>query len=433
MENMICKMSLVQPANMVRMIVDLTKSSGNMLADVSGKKYLDMFGHIGSLPLGYNHPRLLDCVRRNASLAAHRAAVNVITPLEHVDQLHTVFQKTKPAYFPSNFYLHLDSTGSCAVENALKACYKYRVQQLYGEPDESRLLQAMENHAPRLKFLSFQGGFHGRTIGALSTSRSNAHHKVDFPAFNNWEALPFPKYKYPLHLNSEFNQHQDERCLQVLEDTLKDCAGKVAGLIVEPIQAEGGDVQGSNLFFRGVRRLTAMHGVPMIMDEVQTGLGSTGKLFAHQHWVNSPEDAPDMVTFSKKFQIAGFYAKPCFRAEDGCPTNSTWAGDPFRGELLREIIDIVQEENLIHKAEQTGEALKERLQHLPNIRGKGAFLAFDLDSPTSRDKFLEDMQANGVLVGGCGLKSIRLRPPLTFHKEEEIDFFVNTVRTALAA
>jgi 4-aminobutyrate aminotransferase/(S)-3-amino-2-methylpropionate transaminase len=126
------------------------------------------------------------------------------------------------------------------------------------------------------------------------------------PSFN-WPQVPFPQLKYPLEENIGINRHEEERVLELVEKTIKEWSSPVAALIIEPIQSEGGDNHASGSFFRGLRDITKQHGVLFIVDEVQTGVGSTGTFWAHEKWGLAKGEEPDIVTFSKKFQAAGWY------------------------------------------------------------------------------------------------------------------------------
>jgi 4-aminobutyrate aminotransferase / (S)-3-amino-2-methylpropionate transaminase len=119
--------------------------------------------------------------------------------------------------------------------------------------------------------------------------------------------VPFPALKYPLEDNIGLNRLEEDRCLAEVESTLRDWHCPVVALIVEPIQSEGGDNHASSTFFRGLREITKRHGVLLIVDEVQTGVGATGTFWAHEKWALGKGDEPDIVTFSKKFQAAGWF------------------------------------------------------------------------------------------------------------------------------
>lgn len=187
----------------------------------------------------------------------------------------------------------------------------YERQQERGGPEaefsQEDVTSSMNNQAPgspQYSILSFKHGFHGRLFGSLSTTRSKPIHKLDIPAFD-WPQASFPMLKYPLDQNVEYNTKEEQRALKETEDLIKNFHNPVCAVVVEPIQSEGGDNHATPNFFRGLREITQKHNVLFIVDEVQTGVGATGKFWAHDHWnLSSP---PDMVTFSKKAQTAGYY------------------------------------------------------------------------------------------------------------------------------
>lgn len=317
-------------------------------------------------------------------------------------------------------------TGSDANETAYKAAFIWRRAQERGSADFSaeEIESCMVNKAPgspEYSILSFKGGFHGRLFGSLSTTRSKPIHKLDIPAFD-WPAAPFPQLKYPLEANAEANAAEEQRCLAATEELIKSFHNPVAAVIVEPIQSEGGDNHASPAFFRGLREITKRHNVLFIVDEVQTGVGATGKFWAHEHW-DLPE-APDMVTFSKKAQAAGYYYRDsALRPNLPYRQFNTWMGDPVRAILFRGIHDEVQRLGLVEKTAKVGAYLFAKLEKLAeevpgeisNLRGKdrGTFIAWD--SPR-RDEVIKLAKQNGLNIGGSGERSIRLRPMLIFEE-----------------
>nr|NVI72055.1 putative 4-aminobutyrate aminotransferase, mitochondrial-like protein [Cucujiformia] len=161
--------------------------------------------------------------------------------------------------------------------------------------------------APHLSLLSFHGAFHGRTFGTLSTTHSKAIHKIDIPAFD-WPIASFPQYKYPLEENVRENKEEDRKSLAEVEDLINTYRKKnipVAGIVVEPIQSEGGDNEASPEFFQQLQKIAKKNGASLLIDEVQTGGGCTGKMWCHEHF--NLESPPDIVTFSKKMITGGYY------------------------------------------------------------------------------------------------------------------------------
>jgi 4-aminobutyrate aminotransferase/(S)-3-amino-2-methylpropionate transaminase len=318
--------------------------------------------------------------------------------------------------------------GSDANETAYKAAFMYRRQQERGGPDveysAEDLATSMTNQSPgspNLSIMSFKSAFHGRLFGSLSTTRSKPIHKIDIPAFD-WPQATFPALKYPLEEHVEENARIEAEALADVERIITTFHNPPAAVVVEPIQSEGGDNHASPAFFRSLGALTKKHNVLFIVDEVQTGVGATGKFWAHEHW--NLETPPDMVTFSKKAQTAGYYyGNPALRPNKPYRQFNTWMGDPARAILFRAIINEVERLDLVANAASVGDYLYTNLESLAkkypgqfqNLRGKGqgTFIAFD--NP-SRDEFLKKAKTVGINIGGCGESAVRLRPMLIFQK-----------------
>lgn len=420
----------------VNLVTNLSKSHGNYLVDMNGKKYLDMYCNIASLPVGYNHPTLEKINFNSESLKGlliQRSALGVSPPIEWIDQVELLHKNYAPNGL--DFMFMGCGCGSGANENAFKAAFLRYAKLNFGELHMKERLKTVLNNkepgAPKLSILSFEKGFHGRTLGCLSTTRSNPYHKLDIPAFE-WPVAPFPQLKYPLEDNINENKLEEERCLSELNRIIKETP-KIAGAIIEPIQAEGGDRHASDNYFKELRQITKDNNITFIVDEVQTGLGSTGKLWAHQYW-SDKDSLPDIVTFSKKMQVAGYFCKPEYRPDNPYQNFNTWLGDPIRIIIANTIYKIVEEDNLIENVNIVGNHLLNNLKELEkntnkisNIRGKGTFISFDHSNPLElKDKLFE----KGINSGLCGLNSIRLRPSLTFSKKEA-DEFLNTLETTI--
>lgn len=292
--------------------------------------------------------------------------------------------------------------------------------------------------APKLSILSFKGAFHGRTLGALSTTHSKYIHKIDVPSFD-WPIASFPEYKYPLEDHVEENRKEDEKCLaevQELIELYKTKANPVAGVIVEPIQSEGGDNEASPEFFRSLQRICKNNGVALLIDEVQTGGGSTGKFWCHEHF--NLESPPDVVTFSKKLQLGGYFHNEDFLPKEPYRIFNTWMGDPGKIILLEEILKVIQEEQLLANVAIAGKVLKDGLLNLekefPNLlnstRGRGTFLAVNASNTKVRDSIVNSLKQHGIQTGGCGEISIRFRPALIF-KEYHANIVLDRFRKVL--
>ncbi|KAI9807270.1 MAG: 4-aminobutyrate transaminase [Piccolia ochrophora] len=318
--------------------------------------------------------------------------------------------------------------GSDANETAYKAAFMWRRRQERGGPDveftAEEMASSMNNQSPgspELSILSFQTGFHGRLFASLSTTRSKPIHKLDIPAFN-WPQAPFPALKYPLEENVEANAREEQRCLDETERLIKEWPQPPAAVVVEPVQSEGGDNHASPAFFRALRDITKKHNVLFIVDEVQTGVGATGKFWAHEHW--NLETPPDMVTFSKKAQTAGYYfGNPELRPNKPYRQFNTWMGDPARAILFRAIIKEIERLSLVENTAHVGDYLYAGLEHLAkrfpkefqNLRGKGQGTFIAWDSPR-RDEILKKAKGVGINIGGSGQQAVRLRPMLIFQR-----------------
>lgn len=267
------------------------------------------YSQIASIPVGYNNPALIEAAKSPEVIEAlvNRPAIGNFPSSHWAKLLRDGLLRVSPKGLDRIFTAQ---SGSEANELAFKAAFMLYRRRERGEgvdwsaEEMTSCIANSKPGSPDLAVLSFANSFHGRGFGSLSTTRSKAVHKLDIPSFD-WPQAPFPHLKYPLEQNVEANHAEEQRCLAEVERLIKEWRFPVAALIVEPIQSEGGDNHASPAFFQGVRDITKKHGVVMIVDEVQTGFGATGRFWGHEHWdLSSP---PDMVTFSKKAQTAGYF------------------------------------------------------------------------------------------------------------------------------
>ncbi|KAB8237638.1 4-aminobutyrate transaminase [Aspergillus alliaceus] len=411
----------------INMLTDYSKSIGNYIADLDGNVLLDVYAQIASIPVGYNNPHLTNVAKSPEMVTSliNRPALGNFPSADWAQILKTGILKVAPKGLDQVFTA---MAGSDANETAYKAAFMYYRQRQRGGPEkeftEEELQSTMTNQSPgspQLSIMSFKSAFHGRLFGSLSTTRSKPIHKLDIPAFD-WPQAPFPSLKYPLEEHAQENAQEEQRCLQETERLIKEWHNPVAAVVVEPIQSEGGDNHASPAFFRGLREITKRHNVLFIVDEVQTGVGATGKFWAHDHW--NLETPPDMVTFSKKAQTAGYYyGNPALRPNKPYRQFNTWMGDPARALIFRGIIEEIERLNLVEHTAKTGDYLfagLERLsqkypEHLQNLRGKGQGTFIAWDTP-KRDEFLAKAKGVGVNIGGSGVSAVRLRPMLIFQQ-----------------
>ena len=263
---------------------------------------------------------------------------------------------------------------------------------------------------------------------------------MDVAAFD-WPVAPFPKLKYPLDIHHEANKKEEIQCLERVDEILKSqksISRDVAAVIVEPVQAEGGDNHASPEFFRGLRNLCTKHGASFIVDEVQTGGGGTGSFWAHELWNLPQGEEPDFVTFSKKLQMGGYFHKNTHRVDTGYRIFNTWMGEEIKALQLMTVLDVIQRDELLDTVRRAGDVLESGLtdltQRFPetigNARGLGTFRAVDMSTSSQRDQVLSELRLRGIWAGGCGEKSIRLRPALIF-EEEHADIFLSELENVL--
>lgn len=378
-------------------VLDLIDSHGSWVVDkLTKKKYLDLGSQYASMAVGWNHPGIV--YKFPFQVIANKVAnPDCYTEpyAEFIEEMHSI----TPDF---NYYFSIEG-GSAAVENSLKAAFDWKAQKLNLTEDESN----------KLDVIHLKQAFHGRGGYALSLTNTVAQKTALFPKFN-WTRINNPKLKFPV-VESEATSDSIE-ALNQAEETLK--TKQVAAIILETIQGEGGDHHFSKEFLLGLRSLADQYEALLIFDEIQCGMGITGKYWAYQHY----NVCPDLLVYGKKTQACGFCSTTRI---DSVPTNvfhtssrisSTWGGNIVDMARFVLISKIIKEENLVENAKYMGEYLLKELKLLPlhNVRGKGLMIAFDLETTKARDLVLDKLKEK-CLILPCGEVSIRLRPHLNLN------------------
>ncbi len=412
------------------LIVDLQKSKGSWFVDQrNGDRYLDCFAMFASMAVGYNHDDLLAMQDKLGALAIQKPANSDSYSTPMAEFLQTFAKYAMPAYLPHVFFIE---GGTLAVENALKAAFDWKVKKNFGRGVKTEI---------GTQIIHFQQAFHGRSGYTLSLTNTADPRKTSyFPKFN-WPRIVNPKLTFPLtEENLATVRALEDQALTAIKEHIARAGSDIAGLIIEPIQGEGGDNHFRDEFFVGLRTICDEHEILLIMDEVQTGVGLTGKFWAHEHF----SVRPDIISFGKKTQVCGILAsarldevkKNVFT--EPSRINSTFGGNLIDMVRCSAILKIIDKENLVDNACRRGRELLQGLEHLcrefpeivSNARGRGLMCAIDLADGEKRNTFRAKLLQERLLVVGCGVKSIRFRPHLIITREE-IQMILHIIRKAL--
>jgi len=400
------------------MVLDLEKSKGAYLHDsISGNDYLDFFTFFASNPLGMNHEKLAadpDFIQTIGKAALNKPSNSDVYTEEMAHFVETFSRVGIPDYMPYAFFV---SGGALAVENALKVAFDWKVQKNF-----EKGYRKEKGH----KVLHLDKAFHGRSGYTMSLTNTDPNKVKYFPKFD-WPRIHNPAIQHPLNKeNLKQVVKEEKQALAQARRYFEMYADDIACILLEPIQGEGGDNHFRKEFHEGLRELADEFDALLIYDEVQTGVGLTGKFWAHEHYV-----VPDILAFGKKAQVCGILATDrvddietnCFHVSSRI--NSTWGGNLVDMVRFDRILQIIEEEKLVENAAKTGKHLQKSLkeladeyEHITNPRGEGLFCAIDLPDSHARDAVIQDCLENKLMILGCGPKSIRFRPPLTISKDQ---------------
>jgi len=417
-------------------IVDLKKSQGSYIYDArDDRKYLDFFTFFATLPVGLNHPGMLtpEFKERLVTASINKPSNSDFYTVEMAGFVDTFARVAMPESLP---HLFLISGGALAVENALKTAFDWKVRMNFQQGYTKELGSQV---------IHFQQAFHGRTGYTLSLTNTADSRKTQyFPKFN-WPRVLNPKVSFPLNeQNLKKVEKAEQTSIQQIKRSIRDNPDDIAAIIIEPIQGEGGDNHFRAEFFKELRTIADENDILLIFDEVQSGLGVSGKMWAYQHFGVEP----DIVAFGKKTQVCGIMAgRKIDRVDhnvfqESSRINSTWGANLVDMVRSQRYLEIIEEENLVDNAATVGNYFQSQLLNLQekypnmisNVRGKGLFIAFDLPADFIRDKFMIEARKKGMLVLKCGEKSIRFRPSLNVTNDivdEAIDIANSTLVSLL--
>ena len=400
-------------------VLDIEASHGSWMKDaLTGRELLDFYSCFASNPLGFNHPKMRsdETIRQLIPSAVNNVTNSDLFTMQKAEFIETFYQKAAP---PEMKYMFLIAGGALAIENALKASFdwKHKINRMNGD-----------THHRGNQVLHLRQAFHGRTGYTMSLTNSDPAKTEDYPKFD-WPRIDNPKIVFP----DEGNNHDDllKREVKALKQARHAILAHdidIAACVVEPIQGEGGDNHFRGEFLRELQNICNENDIMFIIDEVQTGMGLTGRMWCFQHFGLKP----DMFCFGKKSQVCGFVCTDKIdRVEHhvfNTPNriNSTWGGnliDMVRG---KRYLEIMEEENLIDNTVKMGDLLlgellavqKKYPSLITNARGRGLMCAFDVATTEKRNELRTKTFDAGMIILACGDRSIRFRPTLTISEDE---------------
>ncbi|MGA9354560.1 MAG: acetyl ornithine aminotransferase family protein [Terriglobales bacterium] len=400
------------------------RGRGIVVEDVDGNEFFDFSAGIAVTSTGHCHPEVVAAIQRQAAELIHMSGTDF-----YYESMVTLAERlSKIAPMPGPHKIYYGNSGAEAIECALKLA-RY--------------------HTKRQQVIAFLGAFHGRTMGALSLTASKPQQKRRFSPL-----VPGVTHvRYPDVYRGAGQQDAEEfalSCARYIEDKLFKtilAPEEVAAIFVEPIQGEGGYVVAPTVFMQELRRICDKHGILLVVDEVQSGIGRTGKWFAVEH----TGVHPDMVCIAKGIASGMPLGITMTRAEimDWVPGShaSTFGGNPVCIAAAMATLDVIEREGLLRNSQEVGNHMMKRMADWPkkhkivgDIRGRGLMIGVDIvkDQKTreygsaERDRIVESAFERGVLFLGCGPSTVRIAPALIVTRDEA-DVAIDTLEESIAA
>ncbi|HOA76480.1 MAG TPA: L-lysine 6-transaminase [Thermosynergistes sp.] len=421
-------------------VVDMERSKGSRIVDaVTGEEWLDFYTFFASAPFGMNHPKLAndEFKEKIFRAAINKVANSDIYTVEMAEFVKTFAEVALPPGFTHLFFIDY---GTLAVENAFKVAMDWKVRKLLsrGKISKGDAVSGKKG----TKVIHFREAFHGRSGYTLSVTNTADPRKHFYFAKYGWPRVINPKITWPLEEHLSVVEWLESVAVSQIEQAFWDNPDDICAIVIETIQGEGGDNHFRAEFFKKLRNLADENEAMLIFDEVQCGMGITGKMWAFEHH----GVAPDIFAFGKKSQVCGIAVSPrvdevdenCFHVSSRI--NSTWGGNICDMVRATRYLEIYRDDHVLdYVSSQAGPRLMQGLEELQkafpalvsNVRGKGLMCAFDLPSPQIRDAFLQCARENKVLILPCGSRSIRFRPALNI-SFEDINSGLEAIRRCLA-
>lgn len=412
-------------------VLDLERSEGVWMHDaVTGRRYLDAFSFFASWPMGYRHPMMLDPEFQADLLqaATTKSANSDIYTVAMATFVNAFGSKVTPEGFPHHFWV---SGGALAVENAMKVAFDWKARKL----GRTRFDEDVSD----LVILHFREAFHGRSGYTISVTNTLPDKVGLFPKFP-WPRAHNPAIIFDLDGGIANDiEAEEQRAYDDIDAAFGRHGDRVAAILIEPMQGEGGDQHFRPEFLARLRRYADQRDAMLIFDEVQTGFWGSGTPWMWQQLGT----APDIVAFGKKTQVCGIYASP--RVDEipdnvfqrSSRINSTWGGNLVDMVRCRRFIEIIEKEDLGTHIAAMGDRLVVGLRDIArrtgsfrNARGKGSLVAVSLISPEQRDRMLGNLFDNEVMALPSGPRAIRFRLPYVI-EAEEIDELLDRIEASL--
>ncbi len=394
------------------------KAEGAYLWDVEGRRYIDFVGGIGVQNIGHNHPKVVEAVRTQLNRVTH-AAFQVVGYDVYVDLAARLNKLVGGSEAYKSLFV---TTGAEAVENAIKIARAYR--NVSG-------------------VIAFRGGFHGRTLLGSTLTGMSTPYKQNFGQAADIYHTPYPDPYRGFDAAAAIRALEDLFATQIAPE-------RVAAVILEPVQGDGGFLPAGTEFLQALRELTKRHGIVLILDEIQAGFGRTGTMFGFQH----SGIQPDLVTVAKSLAgglpLAGVVGRAeIMDAPAPGGLGGTYAGNPLACAAALAVLDVFEQDKLLEKSKQTGELLRSGLDAIARdfpaigtVRGVGSMLALEFvrdgdpfqPDATLAQSVIDECRTRGLLVIKCGVhrNTVRLLAPLN-SAPETIAEALTILRDAIGA